>query len=548
MEPAADERPRPKASGRRRGPDRVRRGADTPDPADSSGTGAAPADGDERPRPTADGVRLIRRVRIWLALGLTLANLTGVAVVVACVTWVIPGPTVENLGRLVALNILVAVLFCLLIIPSVLIWGEAWQQAGRRWLQEGRDPTPREVTAVLHAPFRIFTVHVTAWCLGAVAFTILNALIDPEMLARVAFTILLGGLTTSAFTYLITERAMRPVAARALSTTAVDRPQLPGVVSRTMIAWALGSGVPLLGVVLTGIFALVKPRATPTQLAVTMIVLGGLGLLVGSWVVVLGARAVAAPLRDLRRAIRSVSEGDLQARAEGDDGSELRRLQAGFNEMATGLEERERLRDLYFRQVGEDVARGSLERGAALGGELCRAAVLFVDVVGSTELAATRPANEVVDLLNRFFGVVVDEVHRQGGWINNFQGDATLAVFGVPASTGDPAGRALAAARGVARRLPDEVPELSAGVGVAYGPVVAANIGNERRFEFTVIGDPVNEASRLTELAKTFDPMVLASADALRAASIGEREQWRLDREVTLRGRSRPTRLATPAD
>lgn len=493
------------------------------------------------------GQRLVRRVRWTLNAGLAVANLTGVAVVVACVTWVIPGPPVDNLGRLIVLNLVVGLGFFLLVIPSLMAWGEAWQRTGRRWLQEERDPSPREVTAVLHAPFRIFTVHVTAWCLASVAFTVLNALLDPEMLTRVAFTILLGGLTTSAFTYLITERIMRPVAARALSATPVERPQLPGVVSRTVIAWALGSGIPLLGLVLTGIFGLIRPRSTATQLSVTMIVIGGLGLVVGLWVVLLGARAMAAPLRDLKRAIARVGAGDLGARAEIYDGSELGLLQSGFNEMASGLEERERLRDLYFRQVGEDVGREALERGTALGGDLCRAAVLFVDVVGSTELAASRPANEVVALLNRFFGVVVDEVHRHGGWINKFQGDATLAVFGVPSAVADPAGRALAAARGVARRLPDEVPELGAGVGVAYGPVVAGNIGDERRFEFTVIGDPVNEAARLTELAKSYQPMVLVSAEALRAASIGEREHWRLDDEVVLRGRDRPTRLATPA-
>ena len=548
MEPAADERARAEAAGRRRrtsGRDAGSSGLS----ADPAGSKADTSDGDDPAggqRTTAGGRRLVRRVRWMLGLGLTLANLTGVAVVVACVTWVIPGPPVENLGRLIVLNLVVGIGFFLLVIPSVLVWGEAWQRTGRRWLLEERDPTPREVTAVLHAPFRVFTVHVTAWCLAAVAFTLLNALLDPEMLARVAFTILLGGLTTSAFTYLLTERIMRPVAARALSATPVERPQLPGVVSRTVIAWALGSGVPLLGVVLTGIFGLIRPRNTATQLSLTMIVIGGLGLLVGSWVVLLGARAMAAPLRDLKRAITKVGDGDLGARAEIYDGSELGLLQAGFNEMATGLEERERLRDLYFRQVGEDVGRESLERGSALGGDLCRAAVLFVDVVGSTELAASRPANEVVALLNRFFGVVVDEVHRHGGWINKFQGDATLAVFGVPSTVGDPAGRALAAARGVARRLPDEAPELGAGVGVAYGPVVAGNIGDERRFEFTVIGDPVNEAARLTELAKTHQPMVLASADALRAAAIGEREHWRVDAEVTLRGRTRPTRLAVP--
>lgn len=542
MEPTTDASPPVVPRGRSLGDD-ARGGSDrcvldlSDDAVDQSGGGPT----------TLSGQRLVRRVRWTLSAGLAVANLTGVAVVVACVTWVIPGPPVENLGRLIVLNLVVGLGFFLLVIPSLLAWGEAWQRTGRRWLQEDRDPSPREVTAVLHAPFRIFTVHVTAWCLASVAFTVLNALLDPEMLTRVAFTILLGGLTTSAFTYLITERIMRPVAARALSATPVERPQLPGVVSRTVIAWALGSGIPLLGLVLTGIFGLIRPRSTATQLSVTMIVIGGLGLVVGLWVVLLGARAMAAPLRDLKRAIARVGAGDLGARAEIYDGSELGLLQSGFNEMASGLEERERLRDLYFRQVGEDVGREALERGTALGGDLSRAAVLFVDVVGSTELAASRPANEVVALLNRFFGVVVDEVHRHGGWINKFQGDATLAVFGVPSAVADPAGRALAAARGVARRLPDEVPELGAGVGVAYGPVVAGNIGDERRFEFTVIGDPVNEAARLTELAKSYQPMVLVSADALRAASIGEREQWRLGDEVVLRGRDRPTRLATPA-
>ncbi|MCB1040202.1 MAG: adenylate/guanylate cyclase domain-containing protein, partial [Acidimicrobiales bacterium] len=159
---------------------------------------------------------------------------------------------------------------------------------------------------------------------------------------------------------------------------------------------------------------------------------------------------------------------------------------------------------------------------------------------------ASRPPEQVVQQLNRFFGVVVDEVHGHGGWVNKFQGDATLAVFGAPNALDDAATRALATARSLARRLPLEVPDLEAGIGVAYGPAVAGNVGDERRFEFTVIGDPVNEAARLTELAKQHRPMVLASDDAVEAAGDAEARRWKVDGTAELRGRARPTRLAVP--
>ena len=127
------------------------------------------------------------------------------------------------------------------------------------------------------------------------------------------------------------------------------------------------------------------------------------------------------------------------------DGSDLGLLQAGFNRMADGLREREQLRDLFGRHVGEDVARAALERGIELGGEELEVAVLFVDIVGSTALAAERPPQEVVALLNEFFGVVVEVVEDHGGWINKFEGDAALAVFGAPLPLDDAAGCALAA-------------------------------------------------------------------------------------------------------
>jgi adenylate cyclase len=148
----------------------------------------------------------------------------------------------------------------------------------------------------------------------------------------------------------------------------------------------------------------------------------------------------------------------------------------------------------------------------------------------------------VVALLNRFFSVVVDVVEEHGGWINKFEGDAALAVFGAPVEHPDPAGGALAAARVLAGRLPVEVPEVAVGIGVSAGDAVAGNVGSMRRFEYTVIGDPVNEAARLTELAKDHPGRAVASEATVLAAAEDERAHWERDREVALRGRDEPTR------
>jgi adenylate cyclase len=492
------------------------------------------------------GIRLVKRVRLQLMAAASVANTLGIVLVVTCIVWVLPGEPVEITSGLVIANVIVAAVFLLVVCPIGVLWGEAWLRSGRRWLQEGRPPSEAEVLAVLRAPFRLFLVHASLWLLGAFAFSLTNALIDVELLARVAFTTVFGGLTTSAFAYLLAERITRPLAVAAMSISDLPKPRLPGIVTRTLLGWVLGTGIPLFGITLTAVFALAEGDATATQLGVTMLVLSAIGLSAGWWVTVLGARAVADPVRSLYEGINALGDGDLDARVEVYDGSVLGLVQVGFNDMAEGISERERLRDLYGRQVGEEVAEHALQSGIELGGAVADVAVLFVDVVGSTTLAATRPAEEVVELLNRFFGAVVDEVHRHGGWINKFQGDATLAVFGAPATVDDAAGRALAAARAIAERLPDSVPELAAGIGVAYGPAVAGHIGSEERSEFTVIGDPVNEAARLTELAKLCEPMVLASVAAVEAAGDDEATNWQATGETRLRGRTDVTRLAQP--
>ena len=215
--------------------------------------------------------------------------------------------------------------------------------------------------------------------------------------------------------------------------------------------------------------------------------------------------------------------------------------------MVAGLREREQLRDLYGRQVGIDVAREALERGGALGGETRDVSALFVDVVGSTRLAHRESPERVVALLNEFFNVVVTAVHDRGGLVNKFEGDAALCVFGAPVPQDDHAARALACARELRLRIDELDGGLDAAIGVSCGTVVAGHVGAETRFEYTVVGDPVNEAARLTELAKQHDERLLASGDTVDAAGGDEAAHWTIDGEVTLRGRECPTRVACPA-
>ncbi|UMG94442.1 adenylate/guanylate cyclase domain-containing protein [Nocardioides sp. TF02-7] len=305
----------------------------------------------------------------------------------------------------------------------------------------------------------------------------------------------------------------------------------------------------MIGVVLAALLVLTPAgdETSRTQLAFVTMVIGGLALWFGLLVTVLNARAVVAPIVAVRDAMLAVERGDLDVDVQVWDGTELGQLQAGFNRMVQGLRERENIRDLFGRHVGREVALAAADLGEVeLGGETRTVSVLFVDLVGSTRYATEHTPAEVVAVLNRFFAVVVDEVDRRRGLVNKFIGDAVLAVFGAPVEHDDHAGAALAAARAMAARLADEVPEIGAGIGVATGTVVAGNVGHERRFEYTVIGDAVNTAARLTELAKEVPGRVLASWEAVATANAEEASCWQRHRSLVLRGRSQETVLAVP--
>ena len=481
------------------------------------------------------------RVQVLLTAAVVTSNVLGTVGVSALIVLLVPELEPLDWGTALAGSLYLA-----FAVVAGLTWGTRTALGALRWMVEAREPSPEEQRRTLRIPLRLVRVQAVFWALGAVLFAALNR--DQAQVAwlKTGLTVLLGGAVTCAIAYLLSEFALRPVAAQALATNPPNRLLVPGIQARSLLAWATGSGIPVLGLLIGSMFALSDDSISSERLAVTTFVLGGVTLVLGLLLVGLATRATVDPIRSVRAALAQLAEGDLDARVAVYDGTEVGLLQAGFNDMVDGLRERERIRDLFERHVGEDVARDALTREAELGGEVRQVAILFVDVVGSTDLASRRPPTEVVTLLNRFFTVVVEVVTEHGGLVNKLIGDAVLAVWGAPVDVDDGAGRALAAARDLGRRLPLAVPELAAGVGVAAGEAVAGNVGDERRFEYTVIGDPVNEAARLTELSKAHPGRVLASMAAVELAAPEERACWEAREAVELRGRAVPTRIAVP--
>jgi adenylate cyclase len=498
----------------------------------------------------ADGKTVERTVRILVLFATAIANVIGAVAVFVLSVWVIPTDSIDDGDSASTIdNLILTGAYLLFAIPFGTWLVLRGVRSGRAWLRESaeREPTEAEQLNLLRAPLKVFASVGILWLLAAFVFAGFNAVYDLETAQRVGVTVLLGGLTTCAAAYLMCERLLRPAAVRALDARPLEKPALPGVTVRTLLAWALGSGVPMLGVCLIALSTLTEQDFSRTELAIAALSITGVGLIVGFFAIVIAARATAAPIVAVRRAISDVEDGDLDAEVRVYDGTEVGLLQSGFNRMVAGLRERERIRELFGRHVGEDVAQEAIKREVDLGGETREVAVLFVDLIGSTTIAAERPATEVVELLNRFFGVVVDVVDECGGWVNKFEGDAALAIFGAPNPVEDAAGAALAAGRTLAERLDGAIDGAAAGIGVSWGKVVAGNIGSSERFEYTVIGDAVNEAARLCELAKDKPGRLLASAAAVEQAG-EEASHWELAEEVELRGRKQPTRLALCED
>ncbi|MDQ1466887.1 MAG: adenylate cyclase [Actinomycetota bacterium] len=488
-----------------------------------------------------DRKRLDRR----LASICTIANLSGAIFVFLYLVEIAPSQRQRHGAApdAIAFSVFAVCAFALEAWWSQVSWNRALD-----WLSDRRTPSARERDATLRLPMQEAARSSIAWGVAAAFFALFDVVVDGTGLQaiRVAATIVDGGLITCAIVFLLFERALKPVFADALRGECAPRTVSIGVRPRLLLTWALGSAVPLFG--LAALPYAAQHATIHRNINGAVLALSLVGLFVGLLMTVVTARSVSDPLASLRDAVVRIGDGQLDVSVPVDDGGEVGLLQHGVNEMVAGLRERYRLADLFGRHVGPEVARLALEQGSGLNSEQRTATAMFVDLVGSTALAEVLSPSQVVETLNTFFGAVAAAVGAEGGWVNKFQGDGALCVFGAPAAQPDHAARALRAARSLRARLETLAanhPGIDAAIGVSSGIVVAGNVGTEQRYEYTIIGGPVNEAARLTDLAKGRSGRVVASMASVRRAG-DEASHWNPLGSVALRGQSAPTAICEP--
>jgi adenylate cyclase len=264
------------------------------------------------------------------------------------------------------------------------------------------------------------------------------------------------------------------------------------------------------------------------------------------------ARSVTRPVEALSRGVGRIAEGDFATRVPVRTSDELGRLGAAFNQMAGGLEERDRVQDLLGKAVSPQIAAKLVASELEFRGEMREVTILFTDLRGFTGLSESQKPRELLSQLNQYFTAITTVVEEHGGVVDKYIGDAIMVIFGAPVDLHDDADRAIAAARGILaaeRRLNAEratagLPPFRTGIGISTGLVVAGNMGSSRRFNYTVVGDEVNIASRLESMTK--DPALqthIICSDATRASLKTEHPGLRDLGEVQIRGKALPIRI-----
>ncbi len=294
-----------------------------------------------------------------------------------------------------------------------------------------------------------------------------------------------------------------------------------------------------------------QPQAVLNSLIGLQAVLVAVSALLAVVMALSMTRSVVGPLEALREAMARVAADDLDVHVPVTTGDELGYVTEVFNDMTVRLREGRAARGLLDQYVSPAVARQALEGGVDLRGRAVQCSVLFADIRDFTALSERLDPMELMRLLNTFMGDMTKAIAQHGGIVNKFAGDSLLALFGTPLNPmGSAETEACRAALVMRRKLADlnrrqrafGRPPLGMGIGIASGQAVAGNVGGDDRIEYTVIGEPVNLASRLQELTKDLPASILMDEPTYVALPADLHAQCSPIAPVEIRGLELPVR------
>jgi PAS domain S-box-containing protein len=213
-------------------------------------------------------------------------------------------------------------------------------------------------------------------------------------------------------------------------------------------------------------------------------------------------------------------------------------------------EERRQIKDMFCRYMSNELVSNLMEypEGIKLGGDKKNATVFFADIRGYTSFSEGREPEEIIEILNGFFGEAVEHVLKHRGYIDKFIGDCIMAVWGVPVKDDeDGAVSAVSCALAIQKLVGSakrnfflkDAARLKIGIGINTGPLVAGNLGSLQRMDYSVIGDTVNLASRLEGVAEA-DEIIISQATRDR---LGERFLLEKRGNVRIKGKEKPVQI-----
>ncbi|UCE90663.1 MAG: HAMP domain-containing protein [Pseudomonadota bacterium] len=259
-------------------------------------------------------------------------------------------------------------------------------------------------------------------------------------------------------------------------------------------------------------------------------------------------KRLTRPIHRLMRASKAIDQGDYAFRISERRNDEIGYLIEAFNTMADGLLEKTQVENVFSRFVSPNVARQIMENldHVRLGGEHVNGSVLFADIVGFTSMSEKLPPQEIADLLNEYFTHIAMASRLYRGTIDKFMGDCAMIVFGIPEQDEDHKFNAIACAVMIQRlierlnttRQRDGKFPVHFRIGVNSGEMLAGNMGSHDRMQYTVVGDAVNLAARLHNVA--VGDQIAITEFLYRDADVHERVNARRHELIKLRGKSEP--------